>query len=318
MTDGRLEAVSVGIVVADCVARPVHDMPGKGQLALVESVGLYSGGSAATTGYSLARFGVPSAVIGRVGRDGFGDFLLSEATRHGVDSSLLIRDAHPTSATLVTVDSDGERSFLHSIGANAALTPDDVPLTVLQARGVRLLHLAGYFALPGFEANAGEPTKTMFREASRLGMLTSLDNVWDARDRWDIRDILPETDIFCPSVHDAKRITGRDTPPEIAAGLLRLGVRRCVALKMGAEGSFVMNATGESHLVPALSVQSVDGTGSGDAFIAGFLTGVLEDRSLLECARLGNAAGAMNVSALGAMTGITNRADLERMAQAQG
>ena len=320
MADSRLDAVCVGIAVADCVARPVVSLPESGRLSLVDDIGLYSGGSATSTGYSLARFGVRTAVIGRVGRDGFGDFMVGEAARHGADSSLLIRDeSESTSASLVLVDGDGERSFIHALAANAKLTPDDVPLGDLKSRGAQLLHIAGIFALPGMEGADGAPTRDLLARASALGFVTSLDSVWDATGRWAqlIGPMLEHTDIFCPSIHEARAIVGADrdaSAREIGLRLFRMGVRKIVALKMGPEGSLVLSRDGEAHRLGIFEVPAVDGTGSGDAFIAGLLTGFLDGKPLLECARLGTAAGAMCVRALGAMPGITDRAELERMA----
>jgi sugar/nucleoside kinase (ribokinase family) len=315
-----LEVVSVGIVVADCVARPVLKPPQSGRLELVDSLGLYSGGSAASTGYGLARFGIKTAVVGRVGFDGFGDFLVGEARRHGTDSSLLIRDASAeTSASLVIVDGEGERSFIHAVGANANLVPSDVPLSILKARGARILHVAGTFALPSMDGTDGAPTRDLFERAQKLGFTTSLDCVWDARGRWAeiVGPILPFTDIFCPSIHEARAIAALPetaSPLEIAEKLFVMGLRKIAALKMGPEGSFVMTCDGETHFVGILDVPSIDGTGSGDAFIAGFLAGQVRGKSVIESQKLGNAAGAMCVSSLGAMPGITNWEDLEAMA----
>jgi sugar/nucleoside kinase (ribokinase family) len=315
-----LEVVSVGIVVADCVARPVLKNPEPGRLELVDSIGLYSGGSAASTGYGLARFGIKTAVVGRVGFDGFGDFLVNEAGRHGADSGLLIRDPDAeTSASLVIVDGAGERSFIHAVGANANLVPSDIPLSSLKARGASILHLAGTFALPSMDGTDGAPTRELFKQAKKLGFTTSLDCVWDARGRWAqiIGPVLPFTDIFCPSIHEARAIAGlpeNATPQAIAEALFVMGLRKIVALKMGPEGSFVMTCDGEQHSVGVLEVPSIDGTGSGDAFIAGFLAGQIKGRGVLESQQLGNAAGAMCVSQRGAMPGITNWADLEAMA----
>lgn len=311
-----LEVVSIGIVVADVVARPVRGTAEKGQLELVEEILLCSGGSAASTGYALARFGISSAVIGRVGQDGFGDFLVREAARHGAQS-LLIRDPQAaTSATQVLVDPQGERTFIHAIGANARLTPADVPLSELRARGAKLLHLAGFFALPGMDNPEGVPAAKLLAQASELGFFTSLDNVWDASGRWErIRSVLPHSDFFFPSIHDARRITGKWEPEAVAKELFALGVRQVVALKMGPEGSWVASREGESYRLGAVQVPVMDGTGAGDAFIAGFLAGWLRGKGLLECGQLGNAAGAMCVRAVGAMPGITDWAELEATAQ---
>ena len=83
-------------------------------------------------------------------------------------------------------------------------------------------------------------------------------------------------------------------------------MRQVVALKMGSEGSFVMTRDGEHHFVPAPVVETVDGTGAGDAFVAGFLTAKLRGLNLLECAKIGNAAGALCVGAMGATAGVGN------------
>ncbi len=319
MDSAALEVVSIGIFVADCVARPVIGTPPKGKLELVDSIGLYSGGSAASTGYGLARFGIKTAVIGRIGNDGFGDFMLNETKRHGAIAMLERDSSAGTSATLVSVDQDGERSFLHYIGANANLRPSDIPLSELFSRGTKILHVAGYFALPGMEGIDGSPSRDMFKEARALGIQTSLDSVWDAKGRWMklIGTVLPETDYFCPSIHEAQAITNLPesaTPLEVAKALFAAGVREIVALKMGEDGSFVMAKNGEHHMVGIAHVPSIDGTGSGDAFIAGFLAARLKGLNLLEAAKCGNAAGAMCVRALGAMTGITDWQELTRIA----
>ncbi len=319
MTSNPLEVVSTGIFVADCVARPVIGTPAKGKLELVDSIGLYSGGSAASTGYGLARFGIKTAVIGRIGNDGFGDFMLNETRRHGAFPMLERDESAGTSSTLVTVDEDGERSFLHYIGANANLRPSNISLFELKSRGTKIIHVAGYFALPGMEGIDGSPTRGMFKDARALGIQTSLDSVWDARGRWMqlIGTVLPETDYFCPNLHEARAIMGMPetaAPLEVAKALFDAGVREIVALKMGEEGSFVMDKKGLHHTVGIANVPSIDGTGSGDAFIAGFLAARLKGLNLLEAAKCGNAAGAMCVRAVGAMTGITNWTEVKQIA----
>ena len=319
-----IDVVCAGIVIADCVARPVIKHPKPGQLELVERIGLYSGGSAANTGFDLTKLGARVALVGCVGEDGFGDFLEAQARRAGCDTNLLKR--HPsasTSATLVTVGEDGERAFLHSIGANAHLAPDDVPLERLNTRGAKVLHLAGFFILPGMEGSAGEPATALFAQATALGLLTSLDCVWDATHRWGslIAPVLAQTDVFCPSINEAREIVKlpeSSTPREIAEALFALGLRRVVALKMGPEGSFVMARNGECHFVPAPVVETVDGTGAGDAFIAGFLAAELKGLSLLECAKFGNAAGALCVGAMGATAGVSSWDDARELAGSIG
>ncbi len=233
----NLEIVCAGIIIADCVARPVERWPERGQLGLVKEISLQLGGSAANTGAQLVRLGHRVGVAGRVGQDSFGEFMVNELTRLGVDVQGVKRDAdHPSSATIVQVDADGERTFLHSLGADAAVCAGDFALEDWQARGAQVLHVAGFHILPGLEPQLPE----LFARASALGLTTSLDCVWDASGQWQaIRAALPHTDLFCPSLAEARGITGKDAPEQVADALFALGVRQAVALKMGKHGSYV-------------------------------------------------------------------------------
>ncbi|WP_309570273.1 carbohydrate kinase family protein [Deinococcus sp.] len=296
-----MDVISAGIVIADCVARPVRRPPEPGQLELVDEIGLYLGGSAVNTGSALTRLGVDVALVGRVGRDGFGDFLAAGARALGLDTRFLARTEAATSATLVHVEPGGERSFLHAVGANAHLRAADMPLEALAAEGARALHVAGFYVLPGLEPEVPD----LFARASGLGLLTSLDTVWDATDHWErIHAALDVTDVFCPGLGEAQRITGCMEPFDALDGLLALGVRRAAAVKMGPDGVLLGSPDGVRLHVKAASVNAVDGTGAGDAFIGGFLASLLRGESLADAGRLGCAAGALCVSAMGATSGL--------------
>ena len=297
----QVDVISVGIVIADCVARPVESLPPSGQLALIDSIGLYLGGSAANTAAAMSKLGLRCAVIGRVGQDGFGDFLEGAIQGTGCDTRFLRRDDGASSATVVHVDTAGERTFLHAVGANANLKAADVPLEHLATEGARALHVAGYYVLPGLEPDL----PALLARASKLGLLTSLDTVWNAGGDWQrLHACLPHTDVFCPSLHEARLITGLERPADIVDALFDLGVRRAVALKLGPEGSLIGGADGTRLRVRAAEVQAVDGTGAGDAFIGGFLAALLAGEDLASAGRLGNAAGALCVGALGAVGGL--------------
>jgi sugar/nucleoside kinase (ribokinase family) len=294
------EVICVGILVADLVGRPVDAFPERGKLALVPRMELHSGGCAANTAIALARLGIDTRVIGRVGRDGLGDFLVTELERHGVDARTVARDEHAnTSATMVMVHSDAERSFIHSPGANAELSEADVNPAVWKE--ARLLHVAGSFLMPRFD---GEPAAHILEAARKDGLLTCLDTAWDAQGRWmtTLEPCLPFLDHFVPSIEEARQITGRKAPADVCAALLDAGVGT-VALKMGERGCHVRNRVSEISL-PALPVEAVDALGAGDAFAAGYITGVIHGWDLERTAQFANAVGATCVTALGATTGV--------------
>jgi sugar/nucleoside kinase (ribokinase family) len=293
--------VCLGIMVADVVGRPLRALPEAGQLVLVDEMSLHTGGCAVNTATALSRLGLPSSVIGKVGADPFGDFILQALHERRVGAQGVSRDRDAgTAATMVMVDPDGERRFVHYIGANAHLTLDDVDFGVVE--GVSILHVGGSLVLPGID---GEPTAELLRRAQAAGVTTFLDTVWDDTDRWMdlLSPSLPHIDYFVPSLAEAQALTGLDEPEEVAGDLLKGGVS-VVVLKMGANGCLVMTDTGETLRAPAFEVDVVDATGAGDAFAAGFITGVWKRWSLERTARFANAVGALCVTGLGATGGV--------------
>ena len=289
--------VCLGILVADLVARPVRTMPAAGRLVLVDEMGLYTGGCATNTATALARLGLPVDVIGKVGLDPFGDFVVHELERQGIGTLGVSRDPEiGTSSTMVLVDLDGERRFVHYIGANARLTLDDVDLAAIQSASI--LHIGGSLVLPGLD---GEPTALVLQQAKSAGVTTCLDTVWDDTGRWMelLAPSLPFVDYFVPNLAEAQALTGLDEPEDVARSLLDRGVHT-VALKMGAAGCLVMTDTGEPFCVPAFAVNVVDATGAGDAFAAGLVAGVWLGYPLEQTARLANAVGALCVTGVGA------------------
>ncbi len=117
-----------------------------------------------------------------------------------------------------------------------------------------------------------------------------------------LEPVLREADIFLPSLAEAEELTGRTEPADIAAALLDLGIST-VALKMGEQGCYVRTVETELRL-PAYSVEVVDGTGAGDAFVAGFLLGTLRGWDLEHTARLACAVGALCCTATGTTRGV--------------
>ena len=144
----------LGILVADVVGRPMHAVPEPGRLVLVDEMGLYTGGCAVNAATALVNLGLPVEVIGKVGVDPFGDYLIDIMQERGIGTRGVKRDQETgTSTTMVMVDPDGERRFVHYIGANAQLVKEDIDLQLIAEASI--LHIGGSLVLPGID---GEPT----------------------------------------------------------------------------------------------------------------------------------------------------------------
>ncbi len=294
-----MDVLCLGLLVADVIAKPVEELPGRGRLELVDKIELHSGGGAVNVSNALGKLGVKTGIIGKVGEDGFGDFLIKILKSYGVDTRGIKRASTNTSSTMVLVSPDGERSFLHYLGANGELSLKDIDFALIKQS--KILHIAYAFLLPSLD---GLPMADLLKKAKEEGITTSLDVAWDPQNRWLdlIEPSLKYADVFLPSIEEAKMITQKDNPSEIADFFLSYGIK-IVGLKMGKKGCYVKTQDQELS-IPACAVKAVDTTGAGDSFIAGFLTGLVKDWNLEKCAKFANTVGASCVTAVGASAGI--------------
>jgi sugar/nucleoside kinase (ribokinase family) len=283
------EVVCLGQFTADVVVTPVAALPEQGKAIFVDDISLTNGGCACNTAVALGRLGVATSVIGKVGCDTFGDFLIGVMDRAGLDTHAMVRDPSVhTSATAVLIDPEGERSFLHFSGGNARLSEDEIDYETI--RRAKVLHVAAAFLVPGLD---GEPMARVLSKAREMGVTTSLDTAWDARGRWMelLRPCLAEVDVFMPSIEESRALSGKEHPAQIAELFLDYGIR-AVVIKLGADGCYARTAEAE-YYVPAFKVEKiVDTLGAGDSFAAGFLAATVKGWPLPRACRFANAVGA--------------------------
>lgn len=303
------DVTCIGLLVADIVGKPVDEFPERGKLALLDRIELHTGGCAANVGVALAKLGVDTAIIGNVGNDGFGDFLVNRFEAHGMDAGGVARDSEAaTSATIVLSHGDGERSFLHYMGANGTFRLEDIDFE--RVRNSKIVHIAGSFVMPAFD---GLPTAELLKRAKEAGVTTAFDSVWDPSGRWmEIMEPgMPYTDYLLPSYEEATMMAGGRTDPTDIAKYLQDKGAKVVGIKMGEQGSYLRAEDGTEIRVPSLPVPAIDSLGAGDSWVAGFLAGLSRGWNLEQCVRFGNATGACCVTALGATTGIRSFAETE-------
>ena len=299
--------VCVGTLVLDVFLKPIVSLPEAEKLELVDNLEIHAGGCANNTAVGLSRLGQPVQVVGKVGEDPFGDYVIHSLRGEGACVEGIGRsNDHATSTTIVLVDPSGQRGLIHYIGANADLGPDDIDIN--SAMGTGLFHVAGTNILPGLD---GEPMACILRRAKESGFLTCVDTAWNPGIDFPelIQPILPHLDIFLPNIHEASMITNNSEPVEIARYLLNKGVGT-VGIKMGRRGCFVATRD-EKFQLPTFDAKTVDTAGAGDAFVAGFLTGILEGLPLEQTAGLANGMGALATTSMGCTTGLPTRKELE-------
>lgn len=296
----RYQVLCVGLMVADVVVSPVTPDCFRHDTNRLETALLRGGGDALNEATVLGRLGVRTALVGRIGRDLFGSFLLEQLAQAGVDTDYVQHDpALGTSVTVVLLQPGGERNFLYYPGAGAHLCAEDISDELLQ--NSERLAVGSAFGLPGLD---GEGLAELMQRAHAHGVTTALDATWDSSGRW-LSLLLPalrHVDLFVPSLYEAQAMVGDGTPGAIAARLATLGPTN-VVLKMGANGCYLYSPSERCHL-PPLPSQVVDTTGAGDCFVAGLLAGLSRGWGLRSSALLGHAAAACCVEAIGATAGV--------------
>lgn len=303
----QFDCLTVGIVVADFVCAPVPKMPGAGELAMTESLSLAIGGCASNVAVDLCKLGLKVGLVGRTGDDVPGEFVRNSLRAAAVDTTHLIATSgEQTSGTLVINVRGEDRRFIHAFGANGVFDGSEVTPELI--RSARVLYLGGFFLMPRL---TGAAVAKMFQTARAAGVPTVLDvAIPDPRNCWpELAAALPFTDVFLPNIDEGRQLTGLDDPLTQAEKFRDAGAGT-VVITCGRDGAVLVNAS-EKLRAPAFKVDFVDGTGSGDAFAAGYISGLLNGDAPKACLTLGSSLGASCVRQPGATTGVFTRAELD-------
>ncbi|WP_327590281.1 sugar kinase [Nonomuraea sp. NBC_00507] len=289
--------VVVGDLMTDAVARARYALARASDTPAI--VTMHGGGSGANIASWLAVEGAEVAFIGRRGADITGRNRDMELMGYGVDARLVMDPERPTGTCVVLVTHKGERTMLSDPGANAALSPEDLPRDLFTSGSH--LHLSGYTLINEGSRDAGLAALDMAR---RGGMSISVDCASSAPlERTGAEPFLEWTNgakLLFANADQAKVLTGRDEP-EAAAKVLTAWFPQ-VVIKQNAEGAlWFSNGRPEPVHVAAEPVDKiVDGTGAGDAFSAGFLPPWLEGKPPAEALASGCRLAAKAIMHLGA------------------
>lgn len=277
------------------------------------------GGAPANVAVGIARLGGTSGFIGRVGDDPFGALMQRTLLTEGVDITYLKQDEwHRTSAVLVDLNDQGERSFTFMVRPSADLFLETTDLPCW--RHGEWLHLCSI-------ALSAEPSRTSAFTAMtairHAGGFVSFDpnireDLWQDEHllRLCLRQALQLADVVKLSEEEWRLISGKTQNDRDICALAKEYEIAMLLVTKGAEG-VVVCYRGQVHHFAGMSVNCVDSTGAGDAFVAGLLTGLsstglsTDEREMRRIIDLAQRCGALAVTAKGAMTALPCRQELE-------
>jgi len=274
----------------------VDKIPKADEEGFIISQEYHPGGSAANTIVGLARLGLKTGYIGKVGSDGEGRILLEDMKREGVDSRNIKACDGNSGAALCFVDGKGDRAMLIIPGVNDTISMDDIDLEYVKS--CKFLHLSSFI---------NKSTDLSFQTQKKILKETKAEISFDPGQLYaekgtdEMKDILSRTKVIFPSEHEVTLLTGCDYKKGSEV-LISEGVE-IVAVTRGEEGCYVTDGTDE-YDIPAEKVDVVDTTGAGDAFDAGFLYGLIMGNGIKECGILGNKVASCSIQKIGTRAGL--------------
>ena len=263
-----------------------------------------AGGSAANTVVGLARLELKTGFIGKVASDQEGNFLLNEFRKEGVDvNGITVSEKGRSGSVMGFINPEGHRALYVDPGVNDHIDFNDINLDYVS--GAKFLHMSSFVGECSFKAQ-----KQLLEQLTDVKVSFDPGAIYARRGLEALKPIIKKTHVMFPNRIEVKLLTGQDYR-EGAQTFIRLGVD-LVVVKLGERGCYVTDGE-ESHLIEPYKVEAVDTTGAGDAFCAGFLYGLIKQKDMYECGRLGNFVASRCISQMGARTGLPKLADLKSL-----
>ncbi len=291
------------------------------------------GGAPANVAIGLAKLGVDSALVSKVGDDPFGKLLRGVLVQNRVDiSQVKVDEGSRTTLAFISIREDGERDFCfyRNPGADMMLTAEEISEEFIKS--ARIFHYGSISMIsdPGYSA-----TLRALEYARKYGLLVSYDpnlrlSLWNSEHQAKKRIIegLSNSDLVKLNTEELEFITGISDPEQRIDALLKYGVKM-VFVTWGDKGSFFNNGRA-CGFVEGYKVRTVDTTGCGDSFTSGVLAKLLEkfkqgkdvfdlDREETEdILRFANAAGALTATKRGVIPSLPTHEEIQRFLSDRG
>lgn len=293
------DLISFGEVALDVILSGVENVPRRWSiLGRMKAGSVFAAGTAGYVAQCFSKLGGQAAIVGKIGADNAGRFILDGFRQCGVSTDyLLVKKGVDTEISTVILYNDGNKSSVVS---------EILPLKLEQfdrkcLTGGKAFHFAGYLLYPNLWRKRILP---WIRFARDEGQLVSMDPQMSATGKWSepFRGILEHLDVLLLDEEEAKKISRRKRIIDAVEKLMKDGAQ-VVAVKAARRGC-VVGQGGQIRMIRAFRTRPVSTIGAGDAFDAAFIYGSLQNWNVEKTARFSNVVAAISTTKYGCMTAI--------------
>jgi ribokinase len=302
----KVRIVVLGDLLYDCFIW-ADRLPRVGETVTGYANGFYAGGKGGNQATQAARLGAQTHMIGKVGQDERGTFLLDTLRQSGIDTEYVIMDPNDQTGTdCVHIDRKGRNAIIVAPMANDHIKPEEIE------RARELIESADVF-MSQLQINS-EAIEAAMGISSRAGVCTILN---PAPAKEIPNELLKLADYCTPNETEAEFFSGyrqgemnqTEWLSSVTEAFDQKGVRNLI-VTLGAEGAWYAGTDGQ-YLVPPYPVEAVDTTAAGDSFNAALALRIGQGESVRDAIVFANAAGAMTASRMGSCPSMPTMAELE-------
>ena len=308
-----IELLTFGEVNPDIVVTGVRELAFGQTEDLITMTTTTIGSSVAIMCAGAARLGVNVGIVGCIGNDGFGEYMMDRLAERGVDTTFVrtVQGGRTGSSVILVRAADAnDRHILTDFGVMGDLLASDIKLDELP--DLRHLHIGSWFLQTG----AVHELAPVLADARARGLTTSVDPNDDPAREWDshLPAALAHVDVLFCNEPEARGLAKSDDRFAAVALLhSRMPAGAIVVLKCGAEGAYAWTDDEVIH-VAAPVVQVVDTVGAGDSLTAGFLAARLVGASVVDALALGVASGSLSTRSSGGVNAQPDKSSAQALA----
>ncbi len=305
LPNGDIDILSMGEVLLDLIS--VEE-----DVSLTDAISFnrHFGGSAANVAINCSRLGEKAALVSRIGRDYFGEYIAATLRKENIILEGLQFDENRRTPVIFVNKSKDTPDWLAYRGADKFLQENDIIYNLIDR--CKIFHLTTFI----LSSKPARDTVIKYLEyALSKGKIITYDpcfraSLWPEGNKGKkiVSEIINKVHFIKPSLDDAFHLFGHDTPLNYIKKYLKLGAK-LVILTMGGDGA--MAADGKQLIkIPPFPTKVIDVTGAGDSFWAGFISGILAGFPLKRAVKFGSGVAAFKISGVGAFSPVPDKATI--------